>query len=144
MKTLYIIALLLLSGTILAQTDADEILASNDINAGKSMQVLLISQFQTMDAPALDGTYKLLADNGHLKEVRSFKEGKLDGTWLQYDSNENLVAIANYKDDKKHGNWIVWDSNGTKRYELYYTNGNRTGIWKSWNEAGELISTKEY
>lgn len=144
MKTFHIIALLLLAGTITAQTNADEILASNDLNAGKNQQTMLISQFQTMDELALDGTYKLLADNGNLKEVRSFKEGKLDGTWLQYDENKNLIAIANYKDDKKHGKWIVWDSNGIKRYELNYNNGDRTGTWKSWNESGDLLSTKEY
>ena len=144
MKTLYIIALMLLAGTLYAQQNTDEILASNDVNQGKPEQTLLASQFQEMNAETLDGVYKLLSDNGKLSEVRSFEQGKLDGTWVQYDENEKLTAIANYKDDQKHGKWVIWDSNGTKRVEMHYENGNRTGTWNSWNERGELISSKGY
>ena len=144
MKTLYTIALIFLAGTLYAQQNTDEILASNDINSGKSEQTLLASQFQEMDAGELDGVYKLLSDNGKLSEVRTFEQGKLDGTWLQYDENETLMAIANYKNDQKHGIWVIWDSNGTKRVEMHYDRGIRTGTWNSWNEHGELISSKVY
>ena len=89
MKTLYTIALLLLAGTLLGQQSADEILASNDVNTGKTAQTLLASQFRDMDVATLDGVYKLLSENGTLSEVRTFEAGKMDGTWLQYDENEN-------------------------------------------------------
>lgn len=144
MKIIYTFTLLLFSGLLIAQQNADEILASNDINSEKTTHTLLASQFQTMEASALDGVYKLLAENGELKEVRSFEQGKLDGTWLQYGDHQNLIAIANYKDDQKHGKWTIWDENGTKRYELFYLEGKRTGTWKSWDEKGELLSTKDY
>jgi antitoxin component YwqK of YwqJK toxin-antitoxin module len=144
MKTLYIIALLFLGGSLCAQQNVDEILASNNVNSGKSEQTLLASQFQGLNAVTLNGVYKLLSDNGNLAEVRTFREGKLDGTWLQYDENENLVAIANYKNDQKHGKWVIWDSSGVKRVEMYYEEGKRTGTWNSWNEEGELISSKAY
>jgi len=144
MKTLYAIALIFLAGTLYAQQNTDEILASNDVNNGKPEQTLLASQFQEMNAGTLDGVYKLLSDNGKLTEVRSFEQGKLDGTWLRYDENENLIAIANYKEDQKHGKWVIWDSNGTKRVEMYYENGKRTGTWYSWSEHGELITSRAY
>jgi antitoxin component YwqK of YwqJK toxin-antitoxin module len=144
MKTHYIFILLFIAVTGYSQQDADAILASNDINNDKNQVVLLASQFQELDAETLDGVYKLLADNGDLKEVRTFDQGKLDGTWLQYDNNQNLIAIANYKDDLKHGKWVIWDANGVKRYELHYQNGERTGTWNSWDERGELTSSKQY
>lgn len=144
MKTIYTIALLLIAGTLLGQQSADEILASNDVNAGKTAQTLLASQFREMNASTLDGVYKLLSENGSLAEVRTFEAGKMDGTWLQYDDNENLIAIANYENDKKHGKWVIWDSNGNKRVEMFYEQGKRTGTWSSWNESGDLISSKTY
>lgn len=144
MKTLYIIVILFLGGTIFAQQNTEELLASNDLNFGKSQQTILSREFQQLDAESLNGIYKLTDDNGNLQEVRTFNKGKLDGTWLQYDANQNLIAIANYKNDQKHGKWIIWDEKGAKRYELFYENGKRTGTWSSWNESGDLISEKKY
>jgi len=144
MKTLYIIAFLFLGGSIIAQQNPDELLASNDLNTGKAQQTILASQFEQMEVHNLNGIYKLTDEKGMLKEVRAFENGKLDGTWLQYDENQNLIAIANYKNDQKHGKWVIWDPSGIKRYELFYDNGKRTGTWSSWNESGELVSTKTY
>lgn len=144
MKTLYTLALILISGTLLAQQNADDILASNDLNAGKTEHTLLASQFRDVNSETLDGVYKLMSESGKLTEVRTFEQGKLDGTWLEYDENERLIAIANYKNDQKHGKWIIWDSNGIKRAEMHYDQGKRTGTWNSWNEEGTLISSKVY
>jgi antitoxin component YwqK of YwqJK toxin-antitoxin module len=144
MKTLYALALMFLTGTLLAQQNVDEILASNDLNTGKTEHTLLTSQFSMVNAETLDGVYKLVSENGKLSEVRTFAQGKLDGTWLEYDENERLIAIANYKDDQKHGKWIIWDSNGVKRVEMQYDQGKRTGTWNAWNEEGTLISSKAY
>jgi antitoxin component YwqK of YwqJK toxin-antitoxin module len=144
MKIIHIIVMLCMAGAISAQQTEGEILANNDVNSGKKELTLLASNFQTMDAKELNGVYKLLADNGNLKEVRAFEKGKPDGTWLQYDDSGNLIAIANYKNDLKHGKWVIWDSNGVMRSELFYENGKRTGKWSIWNEEGELTSTKEY
>jgi antitoxin component YwqK of YwqJK toxin-antitoxin module len=144
MKTLYTLALMFLTGTLLAQQNADEILASNDVNSGKTEHTLLASQFSGVNAETLDGVYKLISENGKLTEVRTFAQGKLDGTWLEYDENERLIAIANYKNDQKHGKWIIWDSNGIKRVEMQYDHGKRTGTWNAWNEEGTLVSSKAY
>jgi antitoxin component YwqK of YwqJK toxin-antitoxin module len=144
MKTLYILALMFLPGALIAQQNADEILASNDVNSGKTEHTLLASQFIEVNAETLDGVYKLLSETGKLTEVRTFEQGKLDGTWLEYDENERLIAIANYKDDQKHGKWIIWDSNGVKRVKMQYDQGKRTGTWNAWNEEGTLISSKAY
>lgn len=143
-KIIYIIAILFFAIGLHAQNSVDEILASNDINTGKSEHIILTSAFQQMEAESLDGIYKLFADNGNLSEVRSFDNGQMDGTWLQYDEQQNLVAVANYKEGKKHGSWIIWDANAIKRYEMHYVAGERSGDWKSWDQSGVLISTRTY
>lgn len=71
MKSLCTLALLFLSGALLAQQSADEILAGNNINSGKAEQTLLASHFQGLNAGTLDGVYKLLSDNGTLSEIRT-------------------------------------------------------------------------
>lgn len=144
MKAIYIIGILFMAGTIQAQQNVDEILANNNQNNGKPKQSMLVSHFPEMNATELDGVYKLLAENGSLREVRTFEKGKPDGTWLQYDDNQNLIAIANYRNELKHGRWVIWDSNGIMRSELFYENGKRTGKWSIWNEDGDLVSSKEY
>ena len=144
MKLTYIVALLFLVGTAYGQQPVDEILAENVENQNKAEHTILASEFSQFNEESLDGIYKLMADNGKLKEIRSFEKGQLDGTWLEFDEQENLIAVANYKDGQKHGKWIIWDSNGTKRYELHYLNGNRTGQWKQWSESGELLTEKSY
>ncbi len=143
-KITHIIGIIFIAAGLHAQESVDEILASNEINAGKSEHIVLSSAFQEMDAESLDGIYKLYADNGNLSEVRSFDNGQMDGTWLQYDAQQNLVAVANYKDGLKNGSWIIWDANGIKRYEMQYKDGERTGEWKSWNGSGTLVSTRNY
>jgi antitoxin component YwqK of YwqJK toxin-antitoxin module len=144
MKTIYIITILFLAGTMQAQQNTEQILASNNKNNGKPEQTFLVSQFPAMNASELNGVYKLLSENGSIREVRTFDMGKPDGTWIQYDDNQNIIAIANYKNNLKHGKWIIWDSNGIKRSELFYENGKRAGKWSIWNEEGDLISFKEY
>ncbi len=144
MKYLINIFIFLLTVTVHAQQSVDEILASNSLNDNKAEQSLMASQFSVIEAEKLDGIYKLLAENGNIREVRAFENGNPDGTWLQYDDNQNLIAIANYKNSLKHGKWIIWDSNGVKRSELFYNHGERTGKWNSWNEYGELVSSREY
>ena len=144
MKKLITISILLLAVSVNAQQSIEEILASNSLNNNKAEQSLMANEFSVMEAEKLDGIYKLLAENGNIKEVRTFENGNPDGTWLQYDDNQNLIAIANYKNSLKHGKWIIWDSNGVKRSELFYSSGERTGKWSIWNEEGELVSSKDY
>jgi len=144
MKNLINIIIILLAVSVNAQQGVDEILASNSLNNNKTKQSLMAGDFSVMEAEKLDGIYKLLTENGNVKEVRTFDNGNPDGTWLQYDDNQNLIAIANYKNSLKHGKWIIWDSNGVKRSELFYNSGERTGEWSIWNEEGELVSSKQY
>mgnify|MGYP006283288787 FL=1 len=145
MKKIFIIsAIIAICSVSHGQGDPQQILAENNANEGKMVFTLSMEEFSDLDEEDLDGTYKLLYENGSISEIRSFEKGELDGTWVQYDQNQQIVAIANYKNNKKHGRWIIWDKNGMKRYEIEYEHGKRTGTWKSWDEDGNLVNTEIY
>ena len=42
-------------------------------------------------------------ENGNVKQVGYFIDGKLEGKWISYSEEGNVVAIAQYKNGKKHG-----------------------------------------
>ncbi len=62
-------------------------------------------------------------ENGTVKQVGNFVDGKLDGKWVSYSEEGNVQAIAHYKNGKKHGKWQFFESaNVTK--EVDYKNNN--------------------
>ncbi len=145
MKKIFIIsAIVAIAGIAYGQGDPQKILAENNANEGKIVFSLSKEEFTNLDENDLDGTYKLLNDNGTISEIRSFENGEFDGTWVQYGQNQQIVAIANYKNNKKHGKWIIWDKNGMKRYEFEYEQGERTGTWKSWDKDRNLVRKEIY
>ena len=40
-------------------------------------------------------------ENGNVKQVGNFVDGKLNGKWISYTEEGNVQAIAYYKDGKK-------------------------------------------
>jgi len=62
-------------------------------------------------------------ENGNVKQVGNFVDGKLDGKWTSYSEEGNLQAIAYYKNGKKHGKWLYFEST-TITKEVDYKNNN--------------------
>lgn len=62
-------------------------------------------------------------ENGTVKQVGNFVDGKLEGKWVSYSEEGNVQVIAQYKNGKKHGKWLFFESaNVTK--EVDYKNNN--------------------
>jgi antitoxin component YwqK of YwqJK toxin-antitoxin module len=49
-------------------------------------------------------------ENGNVKQVGNFVDGKLDGKWISYTEEGNVKAIAQYRDGKKHGKWQYFEN----------------------------------
>ncbi len=49
-------------------------------------------------------------ENGNVKQVGNFVDGKLDGKWTFYSEDGNVQVIAQFKDGKKHGKWQYFES----------------------------------
>lgn len=62
-------------------------------------------------------------DNGNVKQVGNFVDGKLDGKWISYSEDGNVLAIAYYKNGEKHGKWQYFESNTTTK-KVEYKNNN--------------------
>lgn len=60
-------------------------------------------------------------ENGNIKQVGNFLDGKLEGKWVSYSEEGNVQAIAYYKDGKKHGKWQYFES-ATATKEVDYKN----------------------
>lgn len=72
------------------------------------------------DGAPYNGTCENYHDNGSVKEIRSFKDGKLTGSFKSYHENGTLAS------------------------EGQYVNGVADGLWKHYSPAGALISEKTY
>ena len=53
--------------------------------------------------------------NGKLKGIGSFKDGKPEGEWKTYHENGELERIGSVKDGKRQGDWKYFHENGKKR-----------------------------
>lgn len=49
-------------------------------------------------------------ENGNIKQVGNFIDGKLEGKWISYSEEGNIQVIAQYKNGKKYGKWQYYDS----------------------------------
>jgi len=98
-------------------------------------------------------TKKEYYDNGQIKSVEYYKDGKKEGLWIRYFYNGNLSIKGNFKDNKQEGYWMSYYDNGQLYLDRIYKDGKLEGIWKSfykngqlnyeWNyKEGELISQK--
>ena len=60
-------------------------------------------------------------ENGNVKQVGNFLDGKLEGKWVSYSEEGNIETIAHYKGGKKHGKWQYFESPGVTK-EVDYKN----------------------
>lgn len=60
-------------------------------------------------------------ENGNVKQVGNFVDGKLEGKWISYTADGNVQAIAQYRDGKKHGKWQYFETSFVTK-EVEYKN----------------------
>ena len=99
--------------------------------------------------------------NGHLKSVIEYRNGKEDGMTVYYDDdyerpvleimmkngkrngkmtryffNGNIEVQAYYKDDMQQGVYQEYDLQGNPIIECYYVDGKKTGAYTTYHEKG--------
>ncbi len=57
-------------------------------------------------------------DNGMVKEIGFYENGKHDGEFTMFDVKGNKIALGSYTQGVKTGNWFFW--NGTQLIEASY------------------------
>ena len=81
---------------------------------------------------------------GKIKELIYFKEGKEDGLARIWNLNGQLMGEGNYKDGKQDGLSRSWHSNGQLQSEWNLKDGKADGLSKVWNENGHLEQELNY
>ena len=64
-------------------------------------------------------------ENGQVRAVGPYRNGKMQGEWVFYRKTGQLWAVSNFKDDKKHGRWIRYDRNDQIEFDETFDNGKK-------------------
>ncbi|MCL7752249.1 tetratricopeptide repeat protein [Polaribacter sp. Z022] len=89
-------------------------------------------------------SYKTYAYSGNLVEEINYVDGNYHGLRKEYFSNGKLKKETNYFHGQNQGKQIVFFENGNKKEEFMFKNDEKHGMAFFYNEAGKLITKKEY
>jgi len=91
-----------------------------------------------------NGEKKYLYENGNIKSVVNYKDGKKIGTsFTFYKSGEKQYDIP-YVDGMKHGKVLWYYKSGKIYRETEYKKGKKSGFQRKYWESGKLKSEMEY
>lgn len=82
-------------------------------------------------------------ENGRVKEMGCFHNGRRDGAWKQYSDTGALLAAAKFRDGKSQGVWEFRTSDDKPLGRLTYIDG-ELAQGEQFNEQGELIAQRDY
>jgi antitoxin component YwqK of YwqJK toxin-antitoxin module len=77
-------------------------------------------------------------DNGKVKKLYNYKDGKEDGVQRGWYENGQLAYERNYKDGETVGVFRWWHKNGQLEFEWTYKDGKEDGVQRRWYENGQL------
>ncbi|MCB0763325.1 MAG: hypothetical protein R2815_00900 [Flavobacteriales bacterium] len=81
--------------------------------------------------------------NGRVKEVGCFRNGRRDGAWKQYSDTGALVAKAGFRDGKSQGVWEFRTGSNKPMGKLVFSDGALTR-GEQYGENGDLIAQRNY
>ena len=61
-------------------------------------------------------------DDGTLKEIAEYKNGKPDGIGVKFFSNGNLNVVAHFVRDLYDGQFLQWNDGGELLFNIIYKN----------------------
>mgnify|MGYP003504238042 CR=1 FL=1 len=69
-------------------------------------------------------------DNGQIKQVGNYLDGKLNGTWVSYNEQGEKQTIGEYTKGKKTGQWVFFSDE--KLSQVNYTENKieDVKVWK--------------
>lgn len=82
-------------------------------------------------------------ENGRVKEMGSYRNGKLDGLWKQYNDTGALLTRATFHNGTRQGVWEFRTEADQPLGTLSFNNGVLTH-GEQYNEVGDLVAQREY
>lgn len=86
----------------------------------------------------ITGIRKTYYENGSVKDIDNFKNGKAEGSAKRYYENGALKSEMSFKNGKAEGIRKTYYENGTLKTEIIYSNNKPNGILKDYDENGNL------
>ena len=104
------------------------------------LQEGLTAYFYPAGGGPFSGYAKETYENGQVKKLVQFKNGKEDGPATYWNENGQKASEVNYKDGEPDGLWTEWNKDGTERFRHTFKDGKEDGLSTGWYENGQ----KEY
>lgn len=91
-----------------------------------------------------NGEWKFYHENGQLAAIGKYINGKANGEWKEYYNNGQLKSIGNNTDEIRNGEWKFYHENGKLENFGKYTNDKANGDWKFYYDNGQFKATGNY
>ena len=82
-------------------------------------------------------------ENGQVKEVGCFRNGRRDGIWKQYSDTGALLTRAGFRNGERQGVWEFRDAQDLPMGQLSYSSGRLTHGTR-YDAVGALASHRTY
>ncbi|HRF82617.1 MAG TPA: hypothetical protein PL070_21325 [Flavobacteriales bacterium] len=82
-------------------------------------------------------------ENGQVKEVGCFRNGRRDGVWKQYSDTGVMMARASFRHGERQGTWEFRHAEDTPMGHLTYASGRLTQ-GQQYGSSGELVAQRAY
>jgi len=82
-------------------------------------------------------------ENGRVKEMGCFLNGRRDGVWRQYTDTGVLLTQASFSQGQRQGVWVFRNHANMVVGRLSYSNG-LIQRGESFDEQGELVAMRTY
>ena len=82
-------------------------------------------------------------ENGRVKEIGCFKNGRRDGAWKQYSDAGALLAQAGFRNGQRQGIWEFRNADDRTTGRLTYAAGILAQA-EQYDEGGALVAQRSY
>ncbi len=121
----------------------DSTTSNNSYNYDEIMSINKLVYLKK-DSTLVTGKINNYYDNGQVKQLKTFKDGKLDGLRKVWYENGQLMQEGTFKNGKIEGTRSLWFDTGELKAEGTYKDGNLDGYKKQWYKNGQLKSETNY
>jgi antitoxin component YwqK of YwqJK toxin-antitoxin module len=90
------------------------------------------------------GWQKMIYDNGQVKSLLFFKNGKRGGLFTGWHENGKKSAEGTYQNWRPEGLTTNWHENGEKAGVVTFKNGKPEGLTTNWHENGQKSEEATY
>lgn len=147
-KNIIIVSILIfITGSCSLNMNEEEISASrlsidteeipNDTITALTDKLKIDNGIYYFDTIPYSGFIRSFYENGAVKSIAGYLNGRLNGTSISFYENGNVRDVRNYKDNKSYGRHYGYWGNGNQKFDYVYLNDKRDGINKQWYESGQ-------